>query len=85
MKYIKTFENLSEELKEGDIVLVELEKDNYQKIHNPVMKILQIWGPNMFELCDINDLEETNTILISRDEIIRKLEDFEIDALKYNI
>ena len=86
MKHIKIFEKFSEELKEGDIVFVDVSKiDNYLKKNNPVMKILRILGSNMFEVCSMNDTEETNTILCSRDEIIRKLEDYEIVAINYNV
>lgn len=88
MKHLKMFEMLAQDiknqkLKAGDYILVYSE---YHKIDEEPMIIVTNINNDALVCKFINqcELEKENIILYS-DDIIRKLEPFEVKSLKYNI
>jgi hypothetical protein len=78
MKYLKTYEwinpPVSPKLKRDDIVLT---------VANKIVKITQVIGLDMYRAVDLQDNE--SSFMLHDDSIDRKLEQHEIEALKYNL
>lgn len=79
----KIFENKNDKYSVGDIVLVNSE---YNEIYNEVMRISYVSNLDRisYEAEFFNDPESLKYFII-HDDIIRKLEPHEIDAIKYNL
>lgn len=84
MRRLKTFEDIkynwkNPNYKNGDYILVN---SKYNDIINEPMTIDDETDPDIFACSFIN---KNGGIEVFVDEIVRKLEDFEIEALKYNL
>jgi len=85
MKFLKYFEDIQEmdrrnpNYKYGDYILVN---SDHNQIYDEVMTIDTETDDDIFA-CSFVKKEGGAEIFV--DEIVRKLEDFEIDALKYNL
>lgn len=87
MKYLKLFEGRENaKYKVGDIVLVN---STYNYILNSAMKIVFINYPDQtsYDMIFVDDPDATDDMeyMILETDVVRKLEDWEIEALKYNL
>ena len=81
MKYIKKFEDINNILyKPGDYIIVTSE---YLELENEPMIIESKIANDSFNCYFICNEDEGAEVYIN--EIIRKMEQFEIDAIKYNL
>ena len=83
MKYIKLYESFkNDEFEVGDYILVYSE---YNELFNEIMKIVFINKDlSIFEV-KLLDPNYDYSFTISKNDIIKKLEDHEVAELKYNL